>query len=158
MMGVALNYTKYCTFFVEGLYFGVDVRHVQEVLRSQPMTHVPRAHRVVRGLINLRGQILTAVDLRERLGLGGDEPDETMNVVVTNHQDESFSLVVDNIGDVLDLRIDHMEQVPTTLGTPLRSLLEGVQKLEDSLLLILDLQRTMTLPEPEARQESMTLH
>ncbi len=81
-----------------------------------------------------------------------------MNVVVTNHQDESFSLVVDNIGDVLDLRVDHMEQTPTTLGTPLRGLLEGVQKLEDSLLLILDLQRTMTLPEPEIRQESVTLH
>ena len=89
-----MKHTKYCTFFVEGLYFGVDVRHVQEVLRAQPMTHVPLAHDVVRGLINLRGQILTAVDMRERLGLGGQEPEETINVVVTNHKDEAFILVV----------------------------------------------------------------
>lgn len=141
-----MTYAKYCTFFVEDLYFGVDVQQVQEVLRAQPMTHVPLSHGVVRGLINLRGQILTAVDLRMRLGLGGGEPEETMNVVVTNERDEAFSLVVDNIGDVLDLDNDCMESPPATLGDPLRGMLDGVQKLDDSLLLVLNLQRTMTLP------------
>jgi purine-binding chemotaxis protein CheW len=72
------------TFFLRGLYFGIDVRKVQEVIRCQPMTRVPTAPTVVSGLINLRGQIVTALDLRQRLALDGDgAPEAPINVVVS---------------------------------------------------------------------------
>ena len=97
------NTKQLCTFYVAGDYFGIPVEKVQEVVRPQPITPVPLAPRVIRGLINLRGQILTALDLRYRLGLG--EPGEhakLMNVVVRNG-DSAMSFLVDEIGEVLDV-------------------------------------------------------
>src|SRR6185436_963350 len=91
---------QYCTFFLDGLFFGVEVQHVQEVIRYQEMTRVPLAARVVSGLINLRGQIVTAIDLRRRLALpelpGGKLP---MNIVVRT-EDGIVSLLADEVGDV----------------------------------------------------------
>jgi len=134
--------TLYCTFYVQDLFFGVDVRHVQEVLRAQPMTNVPLSDSVVRGLINLRGQILTALDMRRRLSLEERETSESMNIVVKT-QNEAVSLLVDDIGDVLGLNASDMETPPPTVKSPLRELLQGVQKLDDTLLLILDLHQTI---------------
>ena len=90
--------TQFSTFFVANLFFGVDVLHVQDVLRSQPMTSVPRAPNVIEGLINLRGQIVTAIDMRRRLLLPtrlGDHP-ESMSIVVRT-ADGAVSLLVDEI-------------------------------------------------------------
>src|ERR1700722_12168545 len=103
-----------CTFFVGDGHFGIPVEQVQEVVRPQPITPVPLAPRVVRGLINLRGQILTAIDLRYRLGLGepGDER-ELMNVVVRT-DDSPVSFLVDEIGEVLDVQEDTFEAPPET--------------------------------------------
>src|SRR5215475_11272759 len=94
---------QYCTFYVDGHYFGLDVLHVQEIIRFQEMTRVPLAPAVVRGLINLRGQIVTAIDLRRRLEFP-DRPAGQLpvNVVVTT-DDGAVSLLVDEIGDVLEV-------------------------------------------------------
>src|SRR5580692_5433883 len=95
--------SQFCTFFLDGLYFGLDVLKVQEIIRYQEMTRVPLAPPVVRGLINLRGQIVTAIDLRRRLELrereAGSQP---MNVVVRTNEG-ALSFLVDEIGDVLQL-------------------------------------------------------
>ncbi|MFL6156645.1 MAG: chemotaxis protein CheW, partial [Marmoricola sp.] len=93
--------SQYCTFWVDGLFFGVSVTVVQEVLRYQPLTAVPSAPEAIQGLINLRGQIVTAVDLRCRLGLP-QRPDDAlpMNVIVRS-RGEVVSLLVDDIGDVI---------------------------------------------------------
>src|SRR5271166_5637497 len=94
---------QYSTFFVADLFFGVDVLNVQEVLRFQPMTPVPQAPGVIEGLINLRGQIVTAIDMRRRLRLpprGGEQM--PMNMVVRTGEG-AVSLLVDEIGDVLDV-------------------------------------------------------
>lgn len=133
-----------CTFVLGDLLFGVDVTHVQEVIRYQEMTAVPLASSIVRGLINLRGQIVTAIDMRARLALpprsGGEMP---MNVVART-SDGVVSLLVDEIGDVLEVEERSFERPPETMPAVLRELVPGVFKLEGRLLLLLDVERGAT--------------
>jgi purine-binding chemotaxis protein CheW len=129
---------QYCTFYLGEFFFGVDVQAVQEVIRAQDMTPVPLAQKDVRGLINLRGQIVTAVDLRCRLKL---EPmskgQKSMNVVVRSGDDVT-SLLVDKIGDVIEVDESTLERPPETLDPEIRRLIFGAHKLEERLLLVLD--------------------
>jgi purine-binding chemotaxis protein CheW len=130
---------QFCTFFADNLLFGVAAEQVQEVIRFQPMTPVALAPKAIRGLINLRGQIVTAVDLRSLLGLAIPSEDYTpMNVVVRTSQG-AFSLLVDRIADVLELEQDSFECPPDTLEGMSRELISGAYKLPDRLLLVLDI-------------------
>jgi purine-binding chemotaxis protein CheW len=141
------NTHQYCTFYLDGHYFGVDVLKVQEIIRYQEMTRVPLASPVVRGLINLRGQIVTAIDLRRRLKLR-DRPDEQLPLnVVVQTEDGAVSLLVDEIGDVLEVSENLFERPPETLRGTARELIRGAYKLPDRLLLILDTERTVCLTE-----------
>jgi purine-binding chemotaxis protein CheW len=136
---------QYCTFYLEGHYFGLDVLKVQEIIRYQEMTRVPLAPPVVRGLINLRGQIVTAIDLRRRLEMK-DRPEGVLPVnVVVQTDDGAVSLLVDEIGDVLQVSEKSFERPPETLTGPARDLIRGAYKLSDRLLLILDTERTVNL-------------
>src|SRR5229473_6045109 len=101
---------QYCTFFVDVYYFGVDVLKVQEIIRYQEMTRVPLAPSVVQGLINLRGQIVTAIDLRRRLELSERPVDLLPTNVVIRTDDGPVSLLVDQIGDVLEVEADAFER------------------------------------------------
>jgi purine-binding chemotaxis protein CheW len=133
-----------CTFYVDDLFFGVDVTRVQEVIRYQQMTRVPLASDVIRGLINLRGQIVTAIDLRKRLGLA-DSQELPMNVVVRT-DDGVVSLLVDEIGDVVEVTAESYERGPDTLSAATRELVTGVYKLKRELLLLLDTERAAAVP------------
>lgn len=134
---------QYCTFYLDGHYFGIDVLDVQEVFRFQEMTNVPLAPAEISGLINLRGQIITAINLRLRLGIPERPADqEPMNVVVRTGE-EIVSLLVDEIGDVMDAEEDRYESAPDTIQESIRELVTGVYKLNDRLLLILDTEKTM---------------
>ncbi|MDP3714544.1 MAG: chemotaxis protein CheW [Mycobacteriales bacterium] len=139
---------QYCTFYAGDLYFGIWVREVQEVLLYQDMVRVPLASPVIRGLINLRGQIVTAIDLRRRLDLPDREDGvDPMNVVVRT-DDGAVSLLVDQIGDVVEVDDRTFENAPENLGGPARDLIEGVYKLEGHLLLVLDPAKTIDVPSP----------
>ncbi|PIQ24479.1 chemotaxis protein CheW [bacterium (Candidatus Blackallbacteria) CG17_big_fil_post_rev_8_21_14_2_50_48_46] len=140
-----MNSRQFCTFFLDGLFFGVDVLKVQEVIRFQEMTRVPLANNVVRGLINLRGQIVTAIDLRRRLGLVEREIGQSFMNVIIHTSDAPVSLLVDEIGDVLEIEDDLFEAPPHHLQAGLKSLVSGVYKLEDHLLLILNTEKTVEL-------------
>ena len=136
---------QFCTFTVGGLHFGVAVEKVQEVIRHQATTPVPLAPREVAGLINLRGQIVTAVDLRRRLGMPPlAEGVLPMNVVM-QADDEAVSLLVDSIGDVVDVDDSTFEAPPETLDGAARSLIIGAYKLDLGLLLVLDTEQAMTV-------------
>lgn len=135
---------QFCTFVVEGLLLGIDVRQVQEVIRSQEMTGVPLADRAVAGLLNLRGQIVTAIDLRTRLGLGPrPELIDPMHVVIRT-EDGAVSLLVDEIGDVIETGDDVLERPPETLFGDVRRMIVGVYKLSGRLLLVLDTESALT--------------
>ena len=137
---------EYATFFVDGLFFGIDVLQVQEVLRYQEMTQVPLAPGVIEGLINLRGQIVTAVDMRRRLKLSARADDQTpMNTVVRTKEGAAVSLLVDEIGDVVEVDSESFEPVPDNVDPTARDLLQGVYKLKDRLLLILDTEKTIDI-------------
>jgi purine-binding chemotaxis protein CheW len=141
-----------CTFFVGGLFLGVEVDKVQEVIRHQEMTRVPLAPIVIGGLINLRGQIVTAVDLRRRLNVSTNTDDLPMNVVIRT-DDGVMSLLVDEIGDVVEVGEDDFELVPDTLTGVARELIRGVYKLKDRLLLLLDSEKAVSLAAMSAHTE-----
>jgi purine-binding chemotaxis protein CheW len=142
--------SQFCTFYLDELLFGIELRRVQEVLRYAGMTPVPLAPPVVSGLINLRGQIVTAIDLRQRLDLDLRPPDaEPMNVVVRS-EDGPVSLLVDEIGDVVEVQEESFEPPPETVRDKLRTVILGVHKLDDRLMHVLDTERSCEIPGKEA--------
>jgi purine-binding chemotaxis protein CheW len=136
---------QFTTFVLDGHLFGVEVETVQEVIRYQEMTRVPLAPAAVGGLINLRGQVITALDLRRRLGLA-DRADGVlpMNVVVRT-EEGVVSLLVDQIGDVIETDPAHFESPPDTVTPAARDLIRGAYKLDGTLLLALDVPRAVEL-------------
>ena len=141
-----MNETKqFCTFHLDRALFGVEVRQVQEVIRSQPMTRVPLSPDAVKGLINLRGQIVTAIDLRERFGLpaAGDGVD-SVNVIVRVGEG-AVSLLVDEIGDVIEVGADQFEPPPGNLRDEVMELITGVYKTSSRLLHVLDIEKNLKL-------------
>jgi purine-binding chemotaxis protein CheW len=144
--GAARVSREYATFFVGGLFLGIDVLQVQEVLRYQEMTCVPLAPPVIEGLINLRGQIVTAVDMRRRLKLPPRADGRTpMNAVVRTKDEAAVSLLVDEIGDVVEVDSETFEATPDNVDPAARDLLQGVYKLKDRLLLVLDTEKTIDI-------------
>jgi purine-binding chemotaxis protein CheW len=139
----------YATLQVGDMWCGVDALVVQEVLRYQPMTPVPLAPPEVLGLINLRGQVVTAIDLRRRLGIeplpAGREP---MNVVVRTAEGV-VSLLVDAIGDVVTVDDERVEAPPGTLEPAVAALVTGVFKMDGTLLLTLDVALACRLSTPD---------
>ena len=134
---------QYATFCVANHFLGIDVLEVQEVLRGQSMTRVPLAPTVVEGLINLRGQIVPALDMRQVLGLPARAADrEAVSVVVRSAQGP-VSLQVDDIEDVIELEAGSFEPPPPNIAGDLRALFSGVHKLAGRLLLVLDTARTV---------------
>jgi purine-binding chemotaxis protein CheW len=143
---------QFCTFYLGEACYGLDVLKVQEVVRSQPLTRVPLAHPAVRGLINLRGQIVTALDLRRRLNLPQLESGGELVNVVLQTDDGAVSLLVDDIGDVLEVSAEQFERPPETLPGSAREFILGAYKLPDKLLVILDPERIVSITnQPDAK-------
>jgi len=136
---------QYCTFRLGGHLFGVPVETVQEVLRQQDLTKVPLSAPEVCGLINLRGQIVITVDLRRRMGL----PERDSSVVATNvvvrTSEGATSLLVDEIGDVLEPDLDLFETPPETVPSRVRELVVAVCKLDHDLMLVLDTDKAVAV-------------
>jgi purine-binding chemotaxis protein CheW len=144
-----LQATQLCTFFVDNIFLGIEVEKVQEIIRYQEMTRVPLAPSVVGGLINLRGQIVTAIDLRRRLDLS-DRPIEQLPLnVIVRSGDETASLLVDDIGDVLEVDRDDFETPPDTFTSKVRPLIRGAYKLKGQLLLFLDVDKVVDFGESQ---------
>ena len=135
--------TRLVTFSLDGRLYGVDVNAVQEVLRGQPQTRIPLAPQSVAGLINLRGQVLSAIELRAQLGLPDREDGHEPMLVVVRVAGEPIALLVDSIGAVMDVDDAQFELPPDTLAGPSRELILGAYKLEDRLLLALDVDRAV---------------
>ncbi len=129
--------TQLCTFTVEHFFFGIEVTTVQEVLRAQPMTRVPLARPMVRGLLNLRGQIVTAIDLRTYLGFSAREDGEPPMNVVIRGSEGCVSLLVDTIGDVIEVAEGAFEPPPSTMKAEQKRIIDAVCKLPGQLMLVL---------------------
>jgi purine-binding chemotaxis protein CheW len=145
---------QFCTFYLNRHFFGVPVDEVQEVVRYQEMTHVPLVSDMVRGLINLRGQIVTAIDLRRCLEMPERPADQRPMNVVVHTPEGAVSLLVDEIGDVLEAVRETYEPPPETLQGTARAMVRGIYKLDDRLMLDLDIARALARGEPALSDES----
>jgi purine-binding chemotaxis protein CheW len=145
---------QFCTFYIDDTLFGIDVLTVQEVLRYQEMTEVPLAAPEIKGLINLRGQIITAIDLRTRMQLPPREADQKPINVVVRTNDEVISFLVDSIGDVLEVDEETFEEAPSTVDDSTRELVTGIYKLDGKLLMILDAAKAANVSTSEGLASS----
>ncbi len=137
--GIQANGTiQFSTFYLKGQLLGVGVHRVQEVMKYQEMSRIPLARDYVAGLINLRGQIVTLLDLRARLGLPPREDQRASMNVVVNSAEGPVSLMVDEIGDVLDVAQKDIVNAPPTVSGTIAEYVQGVCKLEGELLVMLD--------------------
>jgi len=151
---------RYSTFTLNGICFGVPVEKVQEVLEFQHITPVPLAAPVLPGIINLRGQILTTFDLKTRLNLAGSEGAGEPMMMVIQTSEGPMNLLVDKIGPVLDVDPDLFEPPTETLKPSVRSVTTHVCKLDGQLLLVLDTEKIVQLPEEStvtSRKEKLGL-
>lgn len=139
---------RFCTFEVDSLLVGVPVDRVQEILRYQDVTRVPLVDRAVHGLINLRGQIITAIDLRVRLQLPERQEHSDLMSVVIQNADGAVSLLVDRIGEVVEVDHAQYERSPETLTGFAAALIPGTFKLPDRLLHVLDVGLAIDVGEP----------
>ena len=137
------NLVQLSTFYLENELFGIDALHVQEILTYQEISPVPLAPDYVKGLINLRGQIVTVLDLRRRLGFESLDDETTgTNLIVTSYEGP-ISLFVDQIGNVLDVRTEHLKPAPGTVRGVAVDFIQAVCQLEDDLLIVLDTDRVL---------------
>jgi purine-binding chemotaxis protein CheW len=140
---------QFVTFSLDGLLFGIEVGKIQEVLGYQEMTPVPLAPAAVLGVINLRGRIIVAVDLRRRLGLSERAPGERPVNVVVRSDDDVISLLVDEMEDVVEVAEESLEQPPETMDRRSGILVCSVHKLGRRLMHVLDTDRAVKLPPVE---------
>ncbi len=140
------NLEDFVTFFIEDQMFGIPVLNVQDILTPENIAAVPLAPPEVTGSINLRGRIVTVIDVRVRLGLKPKNKKSGDNMGVTvEHGHDLYTLLVDRIGDVMGLPNELFERNPATLDPVWREFSNGVYRLEDNLLVVLDIERLLNL-------------
>lgn len=134
-----------CSFTVGDLFLGIQVTKVQEVIQFQEMTPVPLAQKMVTGLINLRGQIVTAIDLRLCFGYEPFGEDERPMNIIIHDEGHLVSLLVDNIGDVFEVDESAFEETPGTLDNEYQDIIVGAYKMPEHLMLVLCPEKTVEL-------------
>ena len=140
---------QFCTFYVGDLYLGIEAERVQEILRLENLTPVPLAPEAVCGLINLRGQIVSAVDLRLQLGAPEALDAGRRMAIILSNAEGSISFVVDRFGDVVDVDEKDFEDPPENLKGRAREMIRGAYKLQDRLLLILNTENALQVRRDE---------
>jgi purine-binding chemotaxis protein CheW len=141
---------QYVSIVIDGQSFGIPVLIVHDVLGPQRITRIPLAPPEVAGSLNLRGRIVTAIDVRLCLGLDKRPAEQPGMSVVVEHSGEFYSLIVDNVGEVLTLSGEALERNPATLDPRWREISNGIYRLEDQLLVILDADRLLDFAHTEA--------
>ena len=140
---------QYCTLKVGDLLLGIEVGEIQEILRDTSIMPVPLSQNAIRGLINLRGQIVTAIDLRRRVGLEDADAQAPFMTMVLGTAGEPLALVVDTVGDVVHVTEGAFESPPDTLKGEARRMIKGAYKLDRELLLVLKLSVVLDLRESD---------
>jgi len=145
------DFTEFVTFTVAGQMFGLPIARVQDVFKPTRITRVPLASAEIAGVLNLRGRIVTVIDMRQRLDLKRREAGDVMMAIGIETKGESFGLLVDGVGEVLKLAEAEREANPINLDRKLAALSAGVYRLDGQLLVVLDIDRVLDLrAEPAA--------
>jgi purine-binding chemotaxis protein CheW len=133
------------TFFLSREEYGVDVRLVQEIIRVSEVTPVPRAPESIKGVINLRGRIIPVIDLKRKLGLGDVDPGRRARIVVVKLRERLVGLLVDAASQVLKVPVSSIEAAPDAVLEIDGDYIRGVAKLPDRLIILMDLQKILSL-------------
>ena len=136
---------EFVTFYVGNLLIGVDILHVEEINRQVKITPVPHAPEQVRGVINLRGEVVTVVDLRKVLGMQNTQIDEQSRTVVVNSGNEVIGLLVDSIADVVRFQADEIDPPPANVNGVDNRFFQGVHKLDHALLIVLNVEEAVAV-------------
>lgn len=150
MTADATRRQSYVTVEIGGQSFGIAIARVREVFTPERMTRVPLAGDEIAGVLNLRGRIVTVIDMRQRLGMDPAPKGAAPMAIGVDHKGEAFALLVDRPGDVVDLDLSALEPTPVTLDASWCAVVDGVHRLEDRLLLILDVDRALCAAEVAA--------
>ena len=134
---------EFVSIYIEGQLFGIPVLQVQDVLGPSELTAVPLAPSEVAGVLNLRGRIVTAIDVRRRLGLPERSSDTPAMSIVVDLDGEPYSLLIDSVGEVLTISPDGLEPCPATLSARWREVSSGIHRQGDQLLVILQVDRLL---------------
>jgi purine-binding chemotaxis protein CheW len=134
---------EFVTVTVDGQMFGIPVLSVQDVLGPQKITKIPLSPPEIAGVLNLRGRIVTAIDLRRRLRLAGRPEGERGMSVVVEHKGEPYSLIVDSVGEVMALPESAFERNPPTLSARWREISGGIYRLDGNLLVVLEVDKAL---------------
>lgn len=137
--------SQLCGFKIMDGQYAIPVLEVQEVVKPQKVTPVPLGPSYVDGLINLRGQIVTAINLRNLFGLPTSEDSEEYMNIIVRWEDSLYALVVDEIMDVMDIENSTFEETPDTIEEGLKKYIRGVFKMEENLLTLLSLERILDI-------------
>jgi purine-binding chemotaxis protein CheW len=139
------NMTEYVTVLLGGQLFGLPISRVQDVFMPERLTRVPLARPEIAGVLNLRGRIVTAIDMRCRLGLPKHEKSGPPMAVGIEFKGESYGLLIDTVGEVLKLADNTREANPVNLDSRLAQVSAGVHRLDGQLLVILDVDRVLDM-------------
>lgn len=144
-MSTPINSTErqVATFYVDNLLLGVEIQKVREINRHHTITEVPHAPDFVRGVINLRGEVVTVVDMRCALGLPPSDSIENSRTVIIHSQDEVIGLVVDRIADIYQLNVDEIVAPPANVGSVDAQVFEGVWTMDDRIIVLLDVEAVL---------------
>ncbi len=140
----------FVTIRLSGQLCGIPILSVHDVLSEQKITAVPLAPSAVAGVLNLRGRIVTAINLRERLGLDDRGEDNKNMSIVVEYEGEPYSLLIDSVGDVLSFPEDKFERNPVTLDARWQGVSEGIYHMEGELLVILDVEKLLNFGTNQA--------
>jgi purine-binding chemotaxis protein CheW len=139
---------QFLTAYVNDHYLGIPIGSIQDVIGPQPITKIPLSRNAVAGVLNLRGRIVTAIDMHERLEEPQEDPGKTMMGVIIENQDELFSLLVDHVEDVMTIEFDDIEKCPPTLNPLWQGVCTGVYQLKGKIMILLDVPRILDLEQP----------
>ena len=140
----ALNETiQYVTIYISDQLFGLPINRVHDVFVPESVTRVPMASAEIAGVLNLRGRIVTAIDMRKRLGLTPLENTGNLMAIGIEFKEESYGLIIDSVGEVLDLSETSKEAVPSNLDQRWAEIAAGVHRLENNLMVILDVDQVL---------------
>jgi purine-binding chemotaxis protein CheW len=140
-------HVELATFFVGDALCGMDILNIQEINKLMDMTKVPQAPYYVNGILNLRGQIVTIIDLGRKLGLGSTEATSSSRNIIVNSPGEHVGLLVTQLSDVVSAQMDKVERAPANMGGIQGEFFSGVYKTEDKLIGILDINKVLRIEE-----------
>ena len=145
MENTQLNLTEYVTAMIDGQLFGLPIVRVQDVFIPERLTRVPLAPAEIAGVLNLRGRIVTLIDLRRRFGLRERKEGEDVMAIGVESRGESYGLLIDRVGEVVELDAVTPEPNPVNLDQRLAQVSSGIHRLDDQLLIVVDVDRVLDI-------------